>query len=48
VSNWHIAIDRESEQQILDWLEQNAEQDTPMRKRKIKDYGAIQFQIKLA
>jgi hypothetical protein len=34
----HTALDQYREQQILDWIHQNAEQSTPVSKTEIKDY----------
>jgi hypothetical protein len=42
----HIALDRDRAQQILDWMEQNAEQDTPITRGEIMDYSTSQFKIK--
>jgi hypothetical protein len=37
------ALDQDREQQILDWIEQNAEQDTPVTRGEIMDYCTCQF-----
>jgi hypothetical protein len=41
----HIAIDQHREQQILDWIHQNAEQDIPITRGKITDYCTSHFKI---
>jgi hypothetical protein len=34
----HTALDHHREQQILDWNQQEVEQNTPVSKTEIKDY----------
>jgi hypothetical protein len=41
----HNALDPDREQQILDWIKQNAETNTPVTKKEIKDYCVSKFQI---
>jgi hypothetical protein len=38
-------LDRDSEQQILDWIRQNAESSTSPTRKEIKNYWTSQFQI---
>jgi hypothetical protein len=45
-SGKHIAPDEDREQLILDWIQQNAEQDTAITRREIMDYCATQCKIK--
>jgi hypothetical protein len=40
-----IALDDDRERQILDWVRQNGEQETPVTKEEISDYCITQFQI---
>jgi hypothetical protein len=42
----HIALGEDRAQQILDCMEQNAEQDTPVTRGEIMDYCMSQFKIK--
>jgi hypothetical protein len=42
----HIPLDQDREQQILDWISQNAEQDTPITRGEIMDYCTSQFKVK--
>jgi hypothetical protein len=42
----HSALDRDREQQILDWIRQNAEQETPVTRTEIMNYSTSQFKIK--
>jgi hypothetical protein len=42
----HITVDQVHEQQIIDWIRQNAEEDTPVTRVEIMDYCAAQFKIK--
>jgi hypothetical protein len=44
----HIALDQDREQQILDWIRQNAEKDTAVTRGEMMDYCASQFKIKSA
>jgi hypothetical protein len=39
----HIVLDDDREGQIIDWIRQNAEQETPITKREIRYYCMIQF-----
>jgi hypothetical protein len=39
----HTALDQHREQQILDWIQHNAEKSTPISKKEIKDYCTSQF-----
>jgi hypothetical protein len=41
----HTALDDHRERQILDWVRQNAEQETPVTKGEIKEYFTTRFQI---
>jgi hypothetical protein len=41
-----IALDQDREQQILDWIRQNAEQDTSVTRGEIMDYSTSQFKMK--
>jgi hypothetical protein len=41
----HPALDADREQQILDWIQQKAEQSTPVGKREIKDYCSTQWKV---
>jgi hypothetical protein len=41
----HNALDDDRERQILDWVRQNAEQETPVTKGEIREYCTTQFQI---
>jgi hypothetical protein len=43
----HIALDHDCEQQILDWTQQNAEEDTSVTRGEIMDYCPSQCKIKL-
>jgi transposase len=43
----HPALDADREQQILDWIQQKAEQSTPNRKTEIKDYCITQFKVSI-
>jgi hypothetical protein len=42
----HAALDQDREQQILDWIRQNAEQDTPVTRTEITDHCTAEFKIK--
>jgi hypothetical protein len=42
----HAAVDQSREQQILDWIRQNAEQDIPITKSEIIGHCTAEFQIK--
>jgi hypothetical protein len=42
----HIAIDQDREQQIVDQIEQNTEEGTPITRGEILDYCTSQFKIK--
>jgi hypothetical protein len=42
----HAALDSHREQKILDWIQQNAEQDTPITKTEIMDHCTAEFKIK--
>jgi transposase len=39
------ALDHQREQQILDWIQQNAEQSTPVSTTEIKDYCTGQLKV---
>jgi hypothetical protein len=41
----HPAVDVDREQQILDWIQQTAEQSTPVGKTEIKDYCTTQLKV---
>jgi hypothetical protein len=41
----HPALDADREQQILDWIQQKAEQSTPVRKTERKDYCITQLKL---
>jgi transposase len=41
----HPALDRDHEQQILNWIQQKAEQSTPLGKTEIKDYFTTQLKV---
>jgi hypothetical protein len=41
----HTILDHHREQQILDWIQQNAEQSTPVSKTEIKDYDMGQLKV---
>jgi hypothetical protein len=41
----HPALDHDREQQILDWIQQKAEQSTPFGKTEIKDYCTMQVKV---
>jgi hypothetical protein len=41
----HHALDHHREQQILDWIQQNAEQSTPVSKTEIKDHCTCQLKV---
>jgi hypothetical protein len=41
----HTALEQDHEQQILDWIKQNAEDSTPVTRKEIKDYRTSQFQV---
>jgi hypothetical protein len=41
----HPALEADREQQILDWIQQKAEQRTPVRKTEINDYCTIQLKV---
>jgi hypothetical protein len=41
----HSALDTDREQQILDCIQQNAEQSIPIRKTEIKDYCNTQLKV---
>jgi hypothetical protein len=41
----HPALDADREQQILDWIQQKAEQSTPVEKTEIKDYCTTQLKV---
>jgi transposase len=41
----HTALDSDHEQQILEWIRQNAERSTPLTKKEIKDYCISQLQV---
>jgi hypothetical protein len=43
----HIAIDEDREEQILDWIQQNVEEDTPLTREEIRNYCTAQFKINL-
>jgi hypothetical protein len=40
------AFEQDREQQILDWIKQNAEGSTPVPRKEIKDYCTSQFSFK--
>jgi hypothetical protein len=42
----HAALDQDREQQILDWIRQNAEQSTSVTKTEIMDHCTAEFEIK--
>jgi hypothetical protein len=42
----HATLDSDREQQILDWIQQNAEQDTPVTKTEIMDHCTAEFKIR--
>jgi hypothetical protein len=42
----HIALDQDHEQQILDWIQPNAEEDTSLMRGEITDYCTSQYKIK--
>jgi hypothetical protein len=44
----HAALDEHREQQILDWIQQNAEQSKPVSKKEIKDYDTSQVKASIA
>jgi hypothetical protein len=41
----HPALDLAREQQVLDWIQQNAEQSTPVGKTQIKNYCTTQLKV---
>jgi hypothetical protein len=41
----HPALEPDREQQILDWMQQKAEQSTPIGKTEIKDYCTTQLKV---
>jgi transposase len=41
----HPALEADREQQILDWIQQKAEQSTPVGKTKIKEYCTTQLKV---
>jgi hypothetical protein len=41
----HPALEADREQQILDWIQQKAEQSTPIGKTEIKDYCTTQLKV---
>jgi hypothetical protein len=41
----HTALDSHREQQILDWIHQNAEQSTPVSKMEIKNHCTGQLKV---
>jgi hypothetical protein len=41
----HLALDQDREQQILDWIQQNAGEDTAITRGEIMDYCTSQFKI---
>jgi hypothetical protein len=41
----HTALDPDHEQQILEWIRQNAERSTPLMKAEIRDYCVSQRQV---
>jgi hypothetical protein len=41
----HPALDADREQQILDWIQQKAEQSTSIGKTEIKDYCTTQLKV---
>jgi transposase len=43
----HLALDADREQQILDWIQQKAEQSTPVGKTEIKDYCTTQLKVSI-
>jgi hypothetical protein len=43
----HIALDHDYEQEVLDWIQQNAEEDSPVTRGEIMDYCVIHCKIKL-
>jgi hypothetical protein len=43
----HAALDEHREQLILDWIQQNAEQSTPVSKTEIKDYCTGQLKVSI-
>jgi hypothetical protein len=40
----HIALDQDCGEQILDWIEQNAEESTSITRGEIMDYSTSHFQ----
>jgi hypothetical protein len=42
----HTALEQDREQQILEWIKQNAEGNTPVTRKEIKDSGTGQFNFK--
>jgi hypothetical protein len=43
----HAALDQHREQQSLDWIQQNAPNSTPVRKREIRDDRTSQFKASI-
>jgi transposase len=43
----HFALDADHEQQILNWIQQKAEQSTPVEKTEIKNYCTTQVKVLL-
>jgi hypothetical protein len=44
----HRALEQDREQQILDWIRQNAEGGRPVTRKEIKDHCTSQFQASIA
>jgi transposase len=44
----HSALEADREQQILDWIQQKAEQSTPIGKTEIKDYCTTELKVPIA
>jgi hypothetical protein len=42
----HIALDQDCEEEIVDWIQQNAEKDTSLTREEILGYCRSQFKIK--
>jgi hypothetical protein len=40
-----MALEQDREQQILDWIKQNAEGSTPVTRKEIREYCTSQFQV---
>jgi hypothetical protein len=44
----HVALDDDRERQIIDWIQQNAQQEIPVTKREIRDYCKTQLRTSIA